>query len=58
MSKKEKDRSKDLEGWQGAIKRFFGGKGGGSCCSVKIEEVKEEKAKDEAETTGKNLPDS
>ena len=58
MSKKEKDKSKDLEGLQGAIKRFFGVKSGGSCCKVIIEEAEEEKTKDEAETTGKKLPDS
>jgi len=58
MSKKENDKSKDSEGLQVAIKRFFRGKGGGSCCKVTIEEVKEEKTEEEAETTGKKQPDS
>jgi len=52
------DKSKNLAGLQGAIKRFFGVRGGGACCKVKIEEVKEEKAKDEAEATEKKLPGS
>lgn len=58
MSKKEKDKSKDLEGLQGIVKRFLRGKGGGTCCSVKIEEVTEEKTEDEAQTTGKKHPNS
>jgi hypothetical protein len=53
MSEKEKDKSKDSEGLQGAIKRFLRVKGGGSCCKVRIEEVEEEKTGDEAETTEK-----
>ena len=54
MSKKEKDKSKDSEGLQGAIKRFLRVKGGGSCCcKVIIKEVEEEKTGDEAETTEK-----
>lgn len=53
MSNKEKDKSKDSEGFRGAIKRFLRVKGGGSCCKVRIEEVKEEKTEDKAETTEK-----
>ncbi len=52
MSNKEKDKSKDSEGFRGAIKRFLRVKGGGSCCKVRIEEV-EEKTEDEAETIEK-----
>lgn len=53
MKKKENDKSKDSEGLQGAIKRFFRVKGGGSCCKVIIEEVEEEKTGDKAKTTEK-----
>lgn len=54
MSKKESEKSKDSEGLQGAIKRFFKVKGGGSCCcKVRIEEVEEEKTEDKAKTTEK-----
>ena len=58
MSKKEKEKSNDLKGLQGAIKRFLRVKGGGPCCKVRIEEVEEEKTEDEAETTRKKQPDS
>lgn len=58
MSKKEKDKGKDSGGLPGAIKRFFRVKGSGPCCKVRIEEVKEEKTEDEAETTGKKKADS
>jgi len=51
MSKKESEKSKDSEGFQEAIKRFFKVKGGGSCCKVRIEEVEEEKTEDKAKTT-------
>ena len=53
MSKKENEKSKDSEGLKGAIKKFFGVKGGGSCCKVIIKEVEEEKTEDEAKTTEK-----
>ena len=51
MSKKENEKSKDSEGLQAAIKKFFRVKGDGSCCKVRIEEVKEEKMGDKAKTT-------
>jgi len=53
MSKKESEKSKDTEGLQEAIKRFFRVKGGGSCCKVIIKEVEEEKTGDKAKTTEK-----
>jgi len=54
MSKKESEKSKDSEGLQEAIKRFFRVKGGGSCCcKIGIEEVEEEKTEDKAKTTEK-----
>lgn len=54
MSKKEDEKSKDSEGLQGALKRFFRVKGSGSCCcNIRIEEVEEEKAEDKAKTSGK-----
>jgi len=54
MSKKENEKSKDSEGLQGAIKKFFGVKGGGSCCcKIRIEEVEEEKTGDKAKTIEK-----
>jgi len=53
MSKKESEKSKDSEGLQEAIKRFFRVKGGGSCCKVIIKEVEEEKTGDKAKTTEK-----
>ncbi len=53
MSKKENEKSKDSEGLQGAIKKFFGVKGSGTCCKIRIEEVEEEKTEDKAKTTEK-----
>ncbi len=54
MSKKENEKSKDSEGLQGAIKKFFGVKSGGSyCCKIRIEEVEEEKTEDKAKTIEK-----
>jgi len=54
MSKKESEKSKDSEGLQAAIKRFFRMKGSGSCCcNTRIEEVEEEKTGDKAKTTEK-----
>jgi len=53
MSKKENEKSKDSEGLQGAIKKFFGVKGSGTCCKIRIEEVEEEKTEDKVKTTEK-----
>jgi len=54
MSKKESEKSKDSEGLQSAIKKFFRVKGSGSCCcKIGIEEVEEEKTEDKAKTTEK-----
>jgi len=58
MSEKEKDKTGNSESLSGTIKRFLRGKGSGSCCKVTIEEVEEEKTRDKAETTGRELPDS
>lgn len=58
MGKKEKDKTKNSEGLSGTIKRFLRGKGSRCCCKVTIEELEEQKTKDKAETTGKELPDS